>query len=57
MKIKYNSPIILTYAIIALGVLALSRNDILTKYFSSPAHLSFLNPYFYIRSIAYIAGQ
>ncbi len=57
MKIKYNSPIILTYAILAICVLALTGNAIIAKYFSSPAHLSFLNPYFYLRLVSYISGH
>jgi len=47
MKIKYNSPVILTYAIISLGVLV----------FFNHARVSFSNPYFYLRSISYIAGH
>jgi len=57
MKIKYNSPIILTYSIISISVLALCSNSMMLTYFSSPAHLSFLNPLFYLRSISYIAGH
>lgn len=57
MKIKYNSPIILSYAIIAMTVLVFSSAGILAKYFSSPAHLSFSDPYFFIRLVSYIAGH
>ncbi len=57
MKIKYNSPVILTYAIISICVLAFCSNEFLAKYFSSPAHLSFSDPYFYLRLISYIAGH
>lgn len=32
-------------------------NGFLAKYFSSPAHLSFSDPYFYLRLISYIAGH
>ncbi len=57
MKIKYNSPVILTYAIISISVLVFSGNGLLAKYFSSPAHLSFFDPFFYIRLISYIVGH
>ncbi len=57
MKIKYNSPIILTYAILSICVLVFTGNAVITKYFSSPAHLSFSNPYFYLRLVSYIAGH
>ncbi len=58
MRIKYNSPVILTYAIISICVLAFTGNGILAKYFSSPRHLSsFLNPYFYFKLVSYIAGH
>jgi membrane associated rhomboid family serine protease len=57
MKIKYNSPVILTYAIVSISILALSSNALVAKYFSSPAHLSFSNFNFYIKLISYIAGH
>ena len=57
MKIKYNSPIILTYSLISLSVLAFSSSGILSQYFSSPAHLSFWAPDFYLRLVSYIAGH
>lgn len=57
MKIKYNSPTILTYAILSLGVLLFFTHALSVRYFSSPAHLSFSNPYFHLRSISYIAGH
>lgn len=57
MRIKYNAPVILTYAILSICVLVFSGNGLLVKYFSSPAHLSFSNPYFYLRSVSYIAGH
>lgn len=57
MKIKYNSPVILTYAIISLGVLVFFNHALSATYFSSPARVSFSNPYFYLRSISYIAGH
>ena len=57
MRIKYNSPIILTYAVLSIGVLALTGNDIIAKYFSSPARLSFSNPYFYLKLVSYITAH
>jgi membrane associated rhomboid family serine protease len=57
MKIKYNAPVILTYAIISIIVLAISHGGNLLRYFSSPAHLSFSDPYFYLRTVSYIAGH
>ena len=57
MKIKYNSPIILTYALCSICVLVFSTGDLLAVYFSSPARLQFLNPYFYFRLVSYIVGH
>lgn len=57
MKIKYNSPVILTYALISIGVLAFSSSGLLVKFFSSPARLSFSEPYFYLRLMSYIVGH
>jgi membrane associated rhomboid family serine protease len=57
MKIKYNAPVILTYAIISMCILAFSSSGLLAKYFSSPAHLSFTDPYFYLRLVCYIVGH
>jgi membrane associated rhomboid family serine protease len=56
MKIKYNAPVVLTYAILSLCVLVFFQT-LPARYFSSPAHVSFSNPYFYLRSISYIAGH
>ena len=57
MKIKYNAPIILSYALIALAILFFFSNSLTAKWFTSPSNLSFLNPYFYIRSVSYIFGH
>ncbi len=54
---KYNAPIILTYALTALCLLFFSSSSLMLNWFSSPAHPSFLNPYFYLRSISYILGH
>ena len=57
MRIKYNSPVILTYSILSMCVLALSGNGMLAGYFSSPAQLSLFNPFFYFRLVSYIAAH
>jgi membrane associated rhomboid family serine protease len=57
VRIKYNAPIILTYAILSICVLAFAGYANMGKLFSSPANLSFADPYFYLRSISYIAGH
>jgi len=57
MKIKYNSPIILTYTTISICVLVFCSKEVLVKYFSSPPNLSFFDPYFYIRLVLYVAGH
>lgn len=57
MKIKYNSPVILTYSLLSICVLAFTGSGILAKYFSSPGQLSFSNPYFYLKLVSYIAGH
>jgi membrane associated rhomboid family serine protease len=55
MKIKYNSPIILTYALLSITIFIVWDSDLLSRYFSSPAGLYFSDPYFYLRLISYIA--
>ena len=57
MKIKYNSPIILTYTIISIGVLTLSFSSSAAGLFTSPANLSFFDPLFYFRLISYAVGH
>lgn len=57
MKIKYNSPVILTYTIISIAVLLLSFPNHATRLFASPANLSFLDPVFYFRLVSYVAGH
>ncbi len=57
MKIKYNAPVTLTYALVSICVVVLSSNGILLKIFTSPAHLVFSNPVFYPRLVLYIAAH
>ena len=57
MKIKYNSPVILTYTIICIAVLLLSFSNGVARLFTSPASLSFFDPLFYFRLISYAVGH
>lgn len=57
MKIKYNAPIILSYAFVSLGLLFFSSHDLTVKWLTSPSTLSFLNPYFYVKSLLYVFGH
>ena len=57
MKVKYNSPVILTYTMISIIVLTFFSKKVLAIYFSSPGDLSFFDPYFYIRLVLYITGH
>jgi membrane associated rhomboid family serine protease len=57
MKIKYNSPVILTYSIISIGLILFSAGGFLAPYFSSPSRLAFLDPFFYPRLVSYIVAH
>lgn len=57
MKIKYNAPVILTYTLIALCILAFCPRGTITSYFTSPALLEFSSLKFYARLLSYIAGH
>jgi membrane associated rhomboid family serine protease len=57
MKIKYNSPVILTYTIISIAVLILSFSNHIAGLFTSPASLSLFDPLFYFRLISYTVGH
>lgn len=57
MKIKYNAPVILTYSLAAIGILAFCSSGFILNHFSSPARLSFSDPRFYLRLISYILGH
>jgi membrane associated rhomboid family serine protease len=57
MKIKYNSPVVLTYTIISIAVLILSSSKHVAGLFTSPATLSFSDPLFYFRLISYTVGH
>lgn len=57
MKIKYNSPVILTYALISIAVLLFAPRSLIYGWFSSPSAMLWTNPEFYIRLVTYIAGH
>ena len=60
MKVSYNSPVILTFAIIAAGVLAWSRlgeQASLAYYFSAPIDLEQPSPLTYVRLFSHIIGH
>ena len=54
MKIKYNAPVVLTYALIALACIALPVSNTIGMPFSSPARLAFTSPEFYFRLFSYV---
>lgn len=60
MKIKYNSPVILTYTIISISILFISGLlgiDFLYRFFSTPAYFDYNSPAFYFKLISYISGH
>lgn len=57
MKVKYNSPVILSYTIVSICVLLFFSKGVLAEHFTSPAYFSFTDPYFYIRLVSYITGH
>ena len=57
MKIKYNAPVVLTYALLALACLTLPVNKTLGIPFSSPARLAFSDPGFYFRLISHVLAH
>lgn len=57
MKIKYNSPVILTYALLALACLALPMAQTLGVNLSSPSRLAFSNPEFYFRLVSHVLAH
>ncbi|WP_022668952.1 rhomboid family intramembrane serine protease [Desulfospira joergensenii] len=54
MKIKYNSPVVLTYALLALLCLILPVSGTLGLNFSSPSGPAFSSPLFYIRLFTHV---
>ena len=60
MKLRYNAPVVLTYALLSLGVLLLGMvtpPDTALRYFSAPAHLDLASPLFYFRLVSYVMGH
>ncbi|MBF0320163.1 MAG: rhomboid family intramembrane serine protease [Nitrospirae bacterium] len=58
MRVEYNSPVILTYAIISCGVMAASDIVPGVRYlFSAPAHIHLTGVFFYFRLFSHIAGH
>ncbi len=57
IKIKYNSPVVLSYALIAIAVLVLCSRGMMASFFSSPSKLVFSDPLVYLRLISYVAGH
>ncbi len=57
MKIRYNSPVILTYAILAIVCLMLPVSKTLGLSLSSPSHLSFSQPQFYLRLVTHVLAH
>lgn len=57
MKIKYNAPVILTYALACICLLVILKKDFVLKYFTSPSGMIFDSPVFYLKLITYIAGH
>lgn len=54
MKISYNSPVVLTYALLALLCLALPVSTFLGMRLASPSRLAFSDPEFYARLFTYV---
>ena len=59
MRISYNSPVILTYTLIATAVLVLTHyvGLDLNPYFSVSEHMSWTNPITYLRLFTHAIGH
>ena len=57
MKIRYNSPVVLTYAILALVCLALPVSSFLGISLASPSRPAFSDPVFYARLFTYVLAH
>ncbi len=57
MKIRYNSPVILTYGILALICLLLPVSKVTGLNLSSPSHMAFSDPKFYIRLFTHVLAH
>ncbi|WP_321495545.1 rhomboid family intramembrane serine protease [uncultured Desulfobacter sp.] len=57
MKIRYNSPVVLTYALLALLCLALPVSKFLGMSLASPSRLAFSDPRFYAGLLTYVLAH
>lgn len=57
MKIKYNSPVVLTYVLLALVCLALPVSNFLGISLASPSRAAFSDPLFYARLFTYVLAH
>jgi membrane associated rhomboid family serine protease len=59
-RIRYNAPVILTFALVSLVVLgldALTGRAIGPRFFAAPPDLALANPLIYLRLVTHIAGH
>lgn len=54
MNIRYNSPVVLTYAVLAMACLALPVSHFMDMRLASPSRLAFSEPVFYARLFTYV---
>jgi len=60
LKIRYNSPVILTYCLASAGVLTLNTvfgESFIVQFFSSPSRFYLSDPIFYVRMFSYVFGH
>ena len=59
LRVRYNSPVVLTFSLIATAVLLLSwlTGGKLLWLFTAPAEMSFLNPLDYLRLLTHVLGH
>ncbi|MCG8637486.1 MAG: rhomboid family intramembrane serine protease [Desulfobacterales bacterium] len=57
MKIRYNAPVVLTYAILALACLMLPVSKTIGISLASPGRLAFSDPEFYFRLVSYVLAH
>lgn len=57
MKIRYNSPVVLTYALLALICLSMPVSKFLGMNLASPSRPAFSDPVFYARLVTYVLAH
>src|SRR5215207_7387939 len=59
LRLRYNAPVVLTFALLATGVTLLSTfvGRGVLDYFSAPAHVEFTNVFFYLRLFTHVLGH